>query len=438
MSDPALPVLSIVIPALNEEDAIGHTLQRCLAARARIAAEAGLAGVEVLVVSDGSSDRTEEIALGFPQVTVLSFDRNRGYGAAIKTGWEHASGDLLGFLDADGTCDPMAFVGLSQAAQNGADVVLGSRLGRDTQMPVIRIIGNKLFAWMLGILSRREVHDTASGMRVVRRAALSDLYPLPDGLHFTPAMSARVLLQGRLSLVEVPMPYAERVGRSKLSIIRDGLRFLSVIVRAAACFHPARLLLLASGTLAIGAIAIGLMPVVFYLRHWRLEEWMIYRVMMCSLLVTAAAGLACTAAVAEYISAIAFSRDVATRGMTGLLTRWIGSPARARLTAIPLVLLATLVAWPGIEQYLATGRVEMHWSRAMLASLLLVITATSLTGTFLMGLMDLISAQRWGGSGVRPPERIRLAHADSAIAGAPAAAGRVADGRVSRAETPPG
>jgi hypothetical protein len=222
-------------------------------------------------------------------------------------------------------------------------------------------------------------------------------------------MSARALLQEKLSLVEVPMPYAERRGRSKLSVIRDGLRFLGVIVRAGACFRPARPLLLAASALGLGGFVVGLMPVWFYLQHQRIEEWMIYRVLLSSLLVTAAAGLVCTATVAECISAVAFARPLTTRGLTGLLTRWVRSGRLSRLSAMTLVVLAVVVVWPGIEQYAATGHVEMHWSRAVLASLLLAVTATLITGTFLLGLMDLIIAQRAGGSGVRPPDRLRPA-----------------------------
>jgi glycosyltransferase involved in cell wall biosynthesis len=413
MPDPVRPVLSVVIPALNEEGAIGDTLRRCLDARDRIAEAAGLSGVEVLVVSDGSSDRTEQIALGFPDVTVLAFERNRGYGAAIKTGWEHARGDLLGFLDADGTCDPEVFASLCRAARDGADVVLGSRLGQDSKMPPIRVVGNKLFAWMLGLLSDRVVQDTASGMRVVRRAALGDLYPLPDGLHFTPAMSARTLLEDKLSLVEVPMSYADRVGRSKLSVVSDGFRFLHVIIRAAAAFRPARLLLLAAGALGLLGLLVGTGPVVFYARHLRLEEWMIYRVLLGSLLGTAAACVACTAAVAERISSIAFARPLAERGVTGTLTRFLRSTRTAGWAALTLLALAIIATLPGLEQFAATGRVDMHWSRAVLASLLVTVGTMLLTSTLLLGLMDLISAQRGGRSGVQPPDRLRAAIAPS-------------------------
>ncbi|CAG0998743.1 partial Dodecaprenyl-phosphate galacturonate synthase, partial [Gammaproteobacteria bacterium] len=195
------PRLSIVIPALNEEDAIGATLTRCLEARPHITKHGGVDSVEILVVSDGSTDATERIACGFPEVHVAAFDRNRGYGAAIRCGFDLATGDLLGFLDADGTCDPRIFAELCAAIERApADVALGSRMGAGSEMPLVRTVGNLLFAWLLGILARSTVKDTASGMRVIRRTALVDLYPLPDGLHFTPAMSARALLEGKLRL----------------------------------------------------------------------------------------------------------------------------------------------------------------------------------------------------------------------------------------------
>src|SRR6185503_8711568 len=103
----------IVVPALDEEQAIGETLRRCTAARAQICAEAGLGDVEIIAVSDGSTDRTEAIAREIPGVTVLVFEKNRGYGTAIQTGFAYGRGELVGFLDADGTCDPLFFGALA-------------------------------------------------------------------------------------------------------------------------------------------------------------------------------------------------------------------------------------------------------------------------------------------------------------------------------------
>jgi glycosyltransferase involved in cell wall biosynthesis len=403
------PVLSIVIPALNEEAAIGSTIERALAARARIVAESPAAGVEILVVNDGSSDRTEAIARSYPEVTVIGFDRNRGYGAAIKMGFSIARGEWVGFLDADGTCDPAFFANLCRAIERErADVALGSRMGAGSEMPLVRTIGNTLFALLLGVLSRQRIQDTASGMRVIRRAVLPDLDPLPDGLHYTPAMTARVLLEGKLKLVEEPMPYAERVGDSKLSVAKDGIRFLVSIVRAAAIYRPARLLLLLAGLFGLGAALLGSGPSLFWLRRHVLEEWMIYRVMAALLLGTGAALFTSAAVVADQIAAIAHGRPASRTGVTGFVSRLFGRRV-AIGTAAALFLAAVAVSWPGVVEYVTTAHVHMHWSRVMLSSLLTVLALAIATTLFLTEIIDLIRAQRSAQPPVRPPDRVRPA-----------------------------
>ena len=402
--------LTIVLPALDEEAAIGSTIQRCLDAREHIVAEGGVCDVEVVVVSDGSSDRTEQIALGFEEVGVLAFERNRGYGAAIRAGFAHGRGDLVGFCDADGTCDPRFFADLCRAVADGADVALGSRMGPDSEMPRVRALGNTLFAWMLGLLSKRSVGDTASGMRVLRREALDDLDPLPDGLHFTPAMSARILLEDKLRLAELPMPYAERVGDSKLSVLRDGVRFLRVILQAVMCYRPARPLLLVAGALSVFAFALGIGPTWLWLTEGYVEEWMIYRVLLCSLLVSGVAILACGAAVAERIAALAGGRRVSASGVTGWLERAF-SPRSRRAAGSAMMAAAVAVAWPGIAQYLVSGTVDLHWSRAVLAALLVSLTMVLVITTFLLNMLTLLESRLLDRSALSPPDRVRPARA---------------------------
>ncbi len=140
------------------------------------------------MVSDGSTDRTLELARKHDdEITVIGFERNRGYGAAIQEAWRQSDADLLGFLDADGTCDPRFFSTLcSTIEEQNADVVLGCRMNAQSQMPLVRRIGNTIFALLLGLFSSTRVRDTASGMRVVRRKSLAKLEPLPTGMHFTP------------------------------------------------------------------------------------------------------------------------------------------------------------------------------------------------------------------------------------------------------------
>jgi len=232
---------SVVIPAFNEEDGILPILRRVLSLRPQIAA-AGLEGPEVIVVDDGSRDRTAELAGGVPDVRIIRHGENRGYGAALKSGMTAARGDLIAFLDADGTYPPESLPALCQAALDGADIVVGSRMSAaESGMPLTRRVGNRLFAGLVTLLGNDRVRDSASGMRVVRREALRRLEPLPDGLHFTPIMSLRAMHEG-LRLVEVPIPYAERIGQSKLRVGRDGLRYLHSIVWTALGYNPVRVL----------------------------------------------------------------------------------------------------------------------------------------------------------------------------------------------------
>ncbi len=415
MSQSSSHLLTIVIPALNEEDAIGDTVQRCLDARAHIIETSGVEEIEIIVVSDGSTDRTEEIARSFDEVAVLVFVENRGYGAAIKEGFGHGTGDLVSFLDADGTCDPLFFADLCRAVdEQDADLVLGSRMGKDSEMPRIRMIGNTIFAWILGLLSRKRVDDTASGMRVIRRSALPNLYPLPDGLHFTPAMSARALLEGRLNLVELPMTYSERVGRSKLSVLKDGMRFLTSIVQAAIAYRPARPLLLASAVLGVLSVLLAAQPAVFYIREARLEEWMIYRLLLASLLVTIASTGVMSSVVADRIAASAHGRAPTSLGASGWVSGLFTRRGR-RVALVALLAPAFLLVLPGVLEYLSTGQVEMHWSRAALASLLVVVAAIFGITVFLLHMLELIEKQRESAPVSRPPERVHEARPEAEL-----------------------
>ncbi len=247
-----MTVLSIVIPAYNEENGIAEIANRVLAVGPALK-KAGIEKLELLVVDDGSKDRTAEVAENISGVTLIRHPKNKGYGAALKTGFSKASGELIGFLDADGTYPPEYFPQLCQAALRGSDLVIGSRMaGAASQMPVTRRIGNFFFANLLSILGRQKVTDSASGMRVFKREILEQIYPLPDGLNLTPVMSTRALHEG-IKIEEVPIPYSERVGRSKLSVIRDGRIFLQSMIWTALSYNPVRIL----GLLGLAGIGIA-------------------------------------------------------------------------------------------------------------------------------------------------------------------------------------
>ena len=164
-----MTTLSVVIPAYNEEDGIAAIVERVLAIKADLAA-VGVDDLECIVVDDGSSDRTPEIVRKYEPEATLICQANRGYGGALKTGFNAARGELLAFLDADSTYPPEYFPQMCKVALEGADLVIGSRMsGASSEMPLVRRIGNTIFATLLSIVSGVRISDSASGQRVLRR-----------------------------------------------------------------------------------------------------------------------------------------------------------------------------------------------------------------------------------------------------------------------------
>lgn len=248
-------ILSIVIPAYNEEESVGACIDRVLAVEPELK-KMGLDGLELIVVDDGSKDRTSEIVKSYVDrgVVLIQHKVNRNYGGALKTGFRHARGNYLAFMDADATYPPEYYPKMFQAMlEQDADLVIGSRMaGIESDMPLTRRIGNTLFAGLVTMIGNVRITDSASGQRILKREVLSKLYPLPDGLNFTPVMSTRALHED-LKMIEVPIRYEERAGESKLSVVRDGLRFLFTILGTASTYNPVRLL----GGLSIVAVILA-------------------------------------------------------------------------------------------------------------------------------------------------------------------------------------
>ena len=234
-----MTLFTVVIPAYNEENGIASICKRVLSVKDELMKE-GI-DLELLVVDDGSKDQTAQIASGIEGLKVIQHPQNKGYGAALKTGFAAAKGDLIGFLDADGTYPPEYFPALCQKALEGFDLVIGSRMaGEKSEMPLVRRLGNMFFAGMISLLGRQKITDSASGMRVFKKEILEKVYPLPDGLNLTPIMSTRALHEN-LKMIEIPIPYSERVGRSKLNALKDGSVYLRSITWTVLTYNPVRI-----------------------------------------------------------------------------------------------------------------------------------------------------------------------------------------------------
>lgn len=369
--------LSVVIPALNEEHGIDAILGRVLAQRAALA-EAGIRELEVIVVDDGSKDRTADRVRAYTDVRLIQHETNRGYGAALKTGFNAATGDLLAFLDADGTYPPESFSTLCRAiGEHEADLIIGSRmLGRDSEMPLVRRIGNTIFAALLSIVGSRRISDSASGMRVFRRDALPILYPLPDGLDFTPAMSTRAVYEG-LRMVEVPIPYKERVGRSKLNPLKDGIRFLRSILWTALLYDPQRFFGTFGLAMLVVAGLLGLGPTLYYLQNRQLQEDMIYRLFAVLILSVAGVNVLAFGITCQAILRLLPARR---RPPPTLPRPWRGKLAGL---GVLMVLAGAGLMAPAFVEWLATRHITSHWSY-FAAGGTLVLTGLGLATWFVL------------------------------------------------------
>ena len=366
-------VLSVVIPAYNEERGIAQIIERVLSIRPSLN-EAGVEDLELIVVDDGSRDGTAEIAGSIPRVRLLRHMTNCGYGAALKTGFSQAKGNLLGFLDADGTYPPESFPELCKVAlAEDADLVIGSRMtGTDSEMPLVRRIGNFVFANLVSLLGNHRVSDSASGMRVIRRQALPRLYPLPDGLNFTPVMSTRALHED-ICWREVPITYEERVGRSKLSVVKDGLRFLHTIIWTALNYNPVRVLGGIGLGLAVIAGVIGAVVVGMRLSGiTRLGPWGVVAVFAATLCLVAGVALFSLGATFNYLVSL-FHRRPIRQGLFGKPLS--DQPLERHFGWMGLVALVTGVVLGAISLALSLGGwpIERLWLYLLGAAMLVLV-----------------------------------------------------------------
>lgn len=369
---------SIVVPALNEEGAVVSTLQRCLRAAGKIKeAGLGITDVEVILVNDGSTDRTEELARKIDGVKVIGYAKNRGYGAAIMTGFESAQGDLLSFLDCDGTCDPDFFVELIRLLnERSLDVTLGGRMHPGSKMPAVRVVGNWLFRTLVNVIGGSNVTDVASGMRVIRKEAFRRLLPLPAGLNFTPAMSVRALLDPKIKIGEIPMPYEERVGRSKTNVVLDGFRFLGIILETAITYRPMFFFAWAAALLAVlsfCALAFELggpsAPLMFYLENRFVQSWMVFRIVLVSFFLALAAFLLALGVVAQSLVGIINKDDKRWEGWVEALIN-----GRFGLFGFLSLLFAVFLNRRPLHSYFTTGHIPSdYWVFPIVGSIFALV-----------------------------------------------------------------
>lgn len=225
--------LTIVLPCFNEEQAIPGVLNELLENKQKIQSQLSLSEIEVIVVDDGSTDKSVELLKSFgEQITVLSFLENSGYGAALKYGFNTAKFDYVVFYDLDCTCHPLDIIPLfNELQKNNAVMALGNRINTDSHMPKIRKLGNSIYANLSTIFFQKKVNDVCSGFRVLKKTFVKQHESqLPDDLSYSLALTL-ICLINKFPFVEVDINYTERKGDSKLSEWSDGINFFLTILK---------------------------------------------------------------------------------------------------------------------------------------------------------------------------------------------------------------
>lgn len=221
--------VSIILPARNESAGIGGLLQ--------IIRE-DFPHYELIVVDDGSSDQTAEIAKE-NNSKVVSHPYTMGNGAAIKNGARAATGEILVFMDADGQHDPSDIGRLLDGIDNGFEMVIGARKP-ETHASIFRRVANTIYNKFASLMTGVKIDDLTSGFRAVRARKFKEfLYLLPNGFSY-PTTITMAFIRAGFPITYVPIEARKREGKSKIRPIKDGTRFLLIIVKIGTLFSPMR------------------------------------------------------------------------------------------------------------------------------------------------------------------------------------------------------
>jgi glycosyltransferase involved in cell wall biosynthesis len=252
--------LAVVIPAFNEQNGIQQGIEELN----RTLSQLDLS-YEIVVVNDGSTDRTREKAEE-AGVRVINQRENRGYGAALKKGIASSNSTYIAIIDADGTYPASAIPEMLRLAAT-AEMVVGDRGAAMKNVPALRKPAKKMLNSLANYLAGRKINDLNSGLRVFRRRSLESFVPLlPDGFSFTTTITLCMVCSG-LDVVYTPIAYGARVGESKIRA-KHFFAFILLVLRAVMLFNPLRVFL------PMGAVfvTLGVAKFAYDIYKWNLSE----------------------------------------------------------------------------------------------------------------------------------------------------------------------
>jgi len=250
-----MKTVSIIVPSFNEEASVQSVVEG-----ARDLMEQHGYRAEILVVDDGSTDNTAAAALA-GGARVVRHRRNRGYGAALKTGITSARYDVIAIIDSDGTY-PVKYLPAMLEELEHVDMVVGSRTGKEVHIPLVRRPAKYVLRLLANYVSGSRIPDLNSGLRVFRRETVAQYFPiLPNQFSFTTTITLAMLCDN-YAVSYLPIDYHKRTGHSKI-VPWDAGSFAILILRMAMLFRPLRVFI----PIALICLAYGIVKMIIDLTH---------------------------------------------------------------------------------------------------------------------------------------------------------------------------
>ena len=254
----AKSLISIVIPMYNEEAAIADDLTLI-----RRTMDAQGSPYEIIVVDDGSTDRTAEIVRGFPSVSLIQHPYNRGTGAALMTGIRAAQGEIVVMTDGDGTYPNQDIPKLLEHLDE-YDMVIGARTSEQGTLKMLRVPAKAFIRWLASYLTNTRIPDLNSGLRAFKKELVFRYFQILPFGHSWVSTITMAFLSGGHTVKFVPIDYYPRKGSSKFRPIADTYNYLLLVVRATMYFDPLKVFLPVSLVLLFIGTVKFVRDIIFY------------------------------------------------------------------------------------------------------------------------------------------------------------------------------
>ena len=248
--------LSVIIPVYNEANNISDTLAQLH----ETLKKSPIKDFEIIVVDDGSIDNTNQIlekCRSEVDFQLIVHEKNRGYGASLKSGIRKSTYEIIAITDADGTYPIKEIPGLYKEMEN-CDMVVGARTGKNVKIPLLRRPAKWFLAKLANYLAEFKIPDLNSGLRLFKKNDAIRLFGiLPKGFSFTTTLTL-AMLTNDMQVKFIPIDYMKRKGKSKIRPIRDTLNFIQLIIRTVLYFNPLKIFVPISLLLFLSSLGVFL------------------------------------------------------------------------------------------------------------------------------------------------------------------------------------